>query len=239
MAMRWVSIPFGGQRCRQRGKGRIGAGHHAQARRVDRGHVQIVAQPGGGAAHPRPAGTDSMPPGAMVSNSCRAGGQGRCILKAHHARPRRRRCFRPSNGPTSAVGVTPQLSYSCASAIFGDHDQRQLHRRAASAPRRRPRPRFGQPQRADVVVQLALQMARPRSIQSRNTGSVSYRSRAMPGYCAPPPGNMNTTSGSSPRWVMGEHAARVGAFQQAGGLLMAFRPPARGAFQRRGGLPSA
>ena len=44
----------------------------------------------------------------------------------------------------------------------------------------------------------------------------------MLGYCAPPPGNMKTTSGASPKTALGEDAAGIAGLQHLRGFLVAF-----------------
>ena len=60
-----------------------------------------------------------------------------------------------------------------------------------------------------------LSSSSPRSMARRNDGSLAYRERAIPTYCAPPPGNMKTTEGWSDPGVR-VNATGVALFQQTG-----------------------
>ncbi len=96
--------------------------------------------------------------------------------------------YSPAECPMSDCGLTPRDISRVARAYSVETSPGSRLDRGPSSPRcraaRTSKPRTGS------------RMAAHRSSVSRKTGSVSYRPRPMPSYCAPPPGNRKATGRS-------------------------------------------
>ena len=86
--------------------------------------------------------------------------------------------------------ITTSVAYSAGSAIDGASSRRVASSTSSS----------GYSAASRSIPPAARRAAAQSSMTVRKTGSSSYSWRPMPAYCAPPPGIMNTTDGSSPRW---------------------------------------
>ena len=141
------------------------------------------------------SGTLSIPPGGTVSKSRpRRSTRPMQVLERHHTRQTRRRVLAHAVPDQCRWFEHPQDIQSCASAystimISGSCNRGLLELLDRCRVVSRRRAARGRARRSPAA---AAWISSPRSIQSWNTGSVAYSSRAMPAYCAPPPGNMNT-----------------------------------------------
>ncbi len=207
---------------RQSVKRRIRARDHAKPRRIDRGHIEIIGpvapQIRLGQRHGKhPPRRHAVEKPAAEQDKTDA------ILETHHARQ--------SGGGVLAHRMADQRGGGDAPAFiklrqreFGDHNQRQLHRGLFQRLIRRLfGALLGQPERADVVIQLRLQHreAPVHPVAEDRLGLVKIAGHA--GKLRAATGEHEDHFGVVAQMVMVEDKARIGAFQQARRLIMAFR----------------
>ena len=166
------------------------------------------------------SGTLSIAPCGSVSK--------RRPRKATSARPssidttpdRHAAAYSPALWPIIAAGVMPHdsrrraiatsVANSAGSAIDGASSRRRGARRGRR--RGRARPSRSTPPAARSAAGTVVDDGAVAPARRRTAGA------PCPAYCAPPPGNMNTTDGASPRWWLAS-IGLAGASRSVGGLL--------------------
>ena len=144
------------------------------------------------------------------------------ILERHHPGKARRRVLTHRVADQN-VRLHPPAHPQLGQRIFGDHDQRQLHRRPLQRlVRHRLRARFGQPQRLEVIIEPRLKHLQPaiHPFREHRLGLVKVPRHA--GILRPAAGKHEHDLGVIPHNAMLEHPPRVVLFQQRCRLFPAF-----------------
>ena len=222
--------PFGRQPRRQIDQRGIGAGDNGQFRCVHAGDIQIAQMRAQGVQRQRhrqhPARRHRIEQCAAQMH------QGDAILETQHPGQAGRRILAHRMADQRGGTDSPAFQHH-RQRVFGDHDQRQLHRGLLER-LVRPRflPGFRQPECADVIAQPRLQHGQPavHPFGKDRLGLIQI---------ARHPGVLRTAAGEQEHHIgivqrgMGEHAAGVVGFEQCRRLIVRPRdhhpPLAKGA----------
>ena len=153
-----------------------------QARAVDRGQRQLVAQAAARPRRPEPDRRASRRAACSCISRPRAATTAAAHLRGRRRRPGRRRRTRRRCGRSSPAGATPQRIHSRASGVL-EHEQRRL-RQPGLRQVARPRRRAAAERRRAGRGRGAARRSRHSDRRPRGTpASASYSSAPHPGYC--------------------------------------------------------